>query len=319
MALRSQSRYCFVMNMRLMETVTSEEIREAYEAKGYLILKNVFSPQQVEQVKKRLRYLIRYAGFYRHFGIHFSNTVASDSGDLLHTVNNIANAHFRDPILMENILNPESFRKAVAAIIGGSYCSNGGAFFLKPPFTGAAVSCHQDSVVWFGGNPWGQGPAPTVFDAWIAFDPATRENGCLQLFPGSERHGILPHPKKDELRPKGPLGNDPASHGFTAEDAVFCEMEPGDMVFWHQDMLHQSEPNRSSKPRLGLSLSLVPFGVMEKVRERLALNRHRESGFPLCVDGRPVPIGNPAPSVFREEWAIEMGIVANESAAEKAL
>jgi len=32
-----------------------------------------------------------------------------------------------------------------------------------------------------------------VVTAWVAVDPATPENGCLQFVPGSHRAGILPH------------------------------------------------------------------------------------------------------------------------------
>lgn len=287
-----------------------DELQALYEHHGYVIVEGVLSRQNVEAVKERLRYLIRHRAFYRKFGIGLPAEAPPDpERDPLHQVQGVSDAHFRDEILMENILNPASFRTVVAAAIGDSYCSNGGAFFLKPPHTGRAVGCHQDSHAWFGGNPWREEPAPELFDAWIAFDPATLENGCLQLFPGSEKHGILPHPKPEEASGvEGPIGTDPASIGLTAEDAVYCTMEPGDVVFWKQDMMHQSDPNHSDRPRLGMSLSLIPVHEMDRMRRVLSLSRYQQSGYPVCINGQPVPLGNPAPRVYRPDWAASLGL-----------
>ena len=47
---------------------------------------------------------------------------------------------------------------------------------------------------------------------------------------------------------------DPRDHGYNPEqDAVACEMEPGDILVWHQNALHYSGPNRSDQQlhRLG--------------------------------------------------------------------
>lgn len=313
---------CRMMIRTKIDDVSGEELRRLYEEHGYVIVEGVLSPEDVETVKDRLRYLIRFREFYRKFHIHISGGSGwQDDRDPLHQVQNISDAHFHDEILMRHILNPPTFRKVVNSAIGDSYCSNGGAFFLKPPLNGSPVGCHQDSHVWFGGDPWENEKPPELFDAWIAFDEATVENGCLQLFPGSEKYGILPHPKSDEQRAatSGPVGTDPASLGLTQEDAVYCTMKPGDLVFWKQDMLHQSDPNHSVRPRLGMSLSLIPVAEMDRMRKVLCLNRYRSSGFPLCIHGEPVPLGNPAPLVYRADWAEQLGVPPMENPARSEL
>ena len=80
----------------------------------------------------------------------------------------------------------------------------------------------------------------------IAVDGATRENGCLQVIPGSHQCGRVDHiltgdqagadrERVDEILKRLPL--------------VYCEMAPGDAIFFHCNLLHRSDQNRSEFPR----------------------------------------------------------------------
>src|SRR5207248_2908646 len=55
----------------------------------------------------------------------------------------------------------------------------------KPAGNGTYLPWHQD-----GGDVWKLDRDPLV-TVWIALDPATRTNGCLQVIPGSHRLGVL--------------------------------------------------------------------------------------------------------------------------------
>ena len=83
----------------------------------------------------------------------------------------------------------------------------------------------------------------------LAIDRAHKGNGCLQMMRGSHKLGRLDshqeewgerhiHPRHIELAIKA--GCEP----------VFCEQEPGDCLFFHCNMIHQSFPNNSmDEPR----------------------------------------------------------------------
>ena len=58
--------------------------------------------------------------------------------------------------------------------------------FVKPARTGSATPWHQDNGLWRDGE-------TEPFNFWMALDPATTENGCLQFIPGSHKLEILPH------------------------------------------------------------------------------------------------------------------------------
>lgn len=79
---------------------------------------------------------------------------------------------------------------------------------------------------------------------WIALDPATQDNGCLRVLPGSHRPGVL--------YPTRPHGSDeydvaPEAYGYPNDPAseVIAEMAPGDALFFQGYLLHSSTRNRA--------------------------------------------------------------------------
>jgi hypothetical protein len=117
-----------------------------------------------------------------------------------------------------------------------------GKVMLKEAHTGGAWEWHQDYGYWYE-----QGYAfPRLMSVFVALDPATRENGCLQVLKGSHRLGRLTH-----ARVGSQTGADPAR--IREIEALFervhCEMSPGSALFFHCNMLHSSAPNESDHDR----------------------------------------------------------------------
>jgi ectoine hydroxylase len=82
----------------------------------------------------------------------------------------------------------------------------------------------------------------------IALDPTSRENGCLKMVKRSHLMGRIDHvPVPGE----GQNIADPKrmTEILKACETAYCEMEPGDGLFFHGNTLHSSEQNRSAKRR----------------------------------------------------------------------
>ena len=75
----------------------------------------------------------------------------------------------------------------------------------------------------------------------IALDKCTKENVCLQVLSGSNKLGRVDH----ALLESGQVGVDlkrveePKKH----PKLVYCEMDPGDVPFFHCNTLHRSDKN----------------------------------------------------------------------------
>lgn len=116
---------------------------------------------------------------------------------------------------------------------------------LKDPHKGGAWAWHQDYGYWyFNGNLY-----PLMVSVSIAVDPATRENGCMQVLKGSHHMGRVEHMLTGEQ-----TGADPerVAEAQKRLELVYCEMEPGDALFFHCNVLHRSDQNKSDQARWSL-------------------------------------------------------------------
>ncbi|HMP06257.1 MAG TPA: phytanoyl-CoA dioxygenase family protein, partial [Lacipirellulaceae bacterium] len=116
---------------------------------------------------------------------------------------------------------------------------------LKEARVGGAWEWHQDYGYWYNNGCL----FPDMASCLIAVDRATRANGCLQVIRGSQRMGRIDHGTTGEQ-----TGADLARVEAALQrlELVYCEMEPGDALFFHSNLLHRSDANLSEHPRWSL-------------------------------------------------------------------
>ncbi|MCC7263945.1 MAG: phytanoyl-CoA dioxygenase family protein [Candidatus Latescibacteria bacterium] len=116
---------------------------------------------------------------------------------------------------------------------------------VKEPRVGGAWEWHQDYGYWYHNNCL----YPDMASCYIAVDRAHKGNGCLQVLKGSHQLGRIEHGKFGTQ-----VGANPERVALAAQhlDLVYCEMEPGDALFFHANLLHRSDPNESEDPRWSL-------------------------------------------------------------------
>ena len=143
-------------------------------------------------------------------------------------------------------------------------------FFLKEP--GAAeVPWHQDT------NYWPLEP-PLNISAWVAIDDVTVENACVNIIPGSHQ-SVVPHVRS----PEGMLFAEMADMDYIdTSTAVPMELRAGEFFLFNERTVHQSEPNRSDRRRLGLAVRVTTPIV--RVDHRRLFPGHK--AVPLCGEDR---------------------------------
>ncbi|MEM7807166.1 MAG: phytanoyl-CoA dioxygenase family protein [Planctomycetota bacterium] len=117
--------------------------------------------------------------------------------------------------------------------------------FLKPAKTGSATPWHQDNGLWRDDD-------TSSFNFWMALDPATKANGCLQFVPGShlDEDGIVPHVLyADSIH--GEIPREKVEEQKQRNGLVHVELQPGDAICWHSNLYHYSPPNQSDHGRIG--------------------------------------------------------------------
>jgi len=171
---------------------------------------------------------------------------------------NAQKPHLLFPWVCDLVRDPR-ITDAVADILGPDLLCWGTTFFIKGAGDPAYVSWHQD------GTYWGLSE-PDVTTAWIALTPSTPEAGNMRVVPGTHR---APVPHTDTFAADNLLsrGQEVAVEVDEA-DAVDLTLQPGEMSLHHVLLVHGSEPNRASWPRVGLAIRYVPTRVRQIAGER---------------------------------------------------
>ena len=113
---------------------------------------------------------------------------------------------------------------------------------MKDPRVGGAWTWHQDYGYWYQNGVL----FPQLVSVSIAVDQATKANGCLQVVPQSHELGRIEHVLSGD---QAGADRERVEAVLTRLPLVHCEMEPGDAIFFHANLLHRSDMNRSDEPR----------------------------------------------------------------------
>lgn len=113
----------------------------------------------------------------------------------------------------------------------------------KEPRVGGAWEWHQDYGYWYKN----QFMFPDqLISVMVALTPANKENGCLQVIKGSHKMGRVNHGFSGEQ-----VGADMVmvNNALQSMELVYSELDAGDALFFHSNILHRSEANLSEHPR----------------------------------------------------------------------
>lgn len=144
--------------------------------------------------------------------------------------------------LFAAVARSERIVNGLEAIYGGEMAFYHSKLTLKKPKVGGAWEWHQDFGYWYRTGFL----FPHLASVFVALDPSTRENGCLEVLKGSHDLGRLEHGVVS-----GQVGADITYVNAAKErlDLVPVEMAPGDALFFHCNLLHASGQNRSDHSR----------------------------------------------------------------------
>ena len=139
----------------------------------------------------------------------------------------------------------------VGQILGGDFALWNSSLFAKPAFKGSRTPWHQD------GEYWPIRPIATC-TAWIALDDSTPENGCLRVIRGSHKQRRLFRHKTND-GPGLALNQELEPSEYDEKDACDIVLKAGQLSLHDVFLVHGSEPNRSPKPRRGMTLRFMPL------------------------------------------------------------
>jgi ectoine hydroxylase-related dioxygenase (phytanoyl-CoA dioxygenase family) len=117
----------------------------------------------------------------------------------------------------------------------------------QTPGGGFEFKWHPDFGYW---HETGKVLFPRMGSCMIAVTPTTKANGCLQVLRGSPEIGLLAHERGASVQKSAEQQRVDAALACLAHEYV--EMDSGDALFFHANLLHKSDQNAAADPRWSL-------------------------------------------------------------------
>lgn len=227
-------------------------LRDTMDQQGYVVLRGILEPEVVQRARTEMARLVDQqaekllaAGKIKDpcHGEPFETRLAR----LYETCMDDAPKSFRRelhvPGLFGLFFHP-GLLDLVDALLGGEIrlYPNYTARPKLPDWEGTLVLWHQD-----GGYTEGNVDALRMVNVWTPLVPAGIQNGCMEFIPGTHKLGAVPHEKRQHYLEIAREYLEPR-----LSRAVPIELDPGDIVLFHNLLFHRGLPNQARTIRWSL-------------------------------------------------------------------
>ncbi|HLK59542.1 MAG TPA: phytanoyl-CoA dioxygenase family protein [Chthonomonadaceae bacterium] len=210
----------------MIPTITEVQ-RQQFAEKGYFVLENVFTTQEMDMLAEAIE------AFQRR---HEEALAAKGGTEGISRAGEITFTAFlaeQDETIRAFCLRPE-FVAITTQLLSPDTDLYWNQSVFKGPDGSSQFPWHQDD----GYTPVDPSPYLTL---WLALNDATEENGCISVLPGSHKRGLVPH------RPS-PIGL--ICHELDDPDqGVRVPVKAGSMAVFSSLTMHKSGVNRTAGTR----------------------------------------------------------------------
>lgn len=216
----------------MSRTINSNEVT-AFHRDGYVIVKGFFNKKEIDKL----------------YGIAIDDKVVRDNAldlnDQTGKKTKLTLWFTPGDDVYSLMLRSERMVKSVAKLLDSEspVCHFHTKLMQKEPRVGGAWEWHQDYGYWYKNQFLFPDQLVSVM---IALTEANKANGCLQVIKGSHKIGRVNHGFAGEQ-----VGADMVmvNHCLDTMEHIYVELEAGDALFFHSNILHRSEANTSEYPR----------------------------------------------------------------------
>ncbi|MEU0192550.1 phytanoyl-CoA dioxygenase family protein [Streptomyces afghaniensis] len=202
--------------------------REGFEEDGFTVVRGLFGADEAARLCDEFTAL-RAAGPVPG---HFEPRASGPGADPLHVWPRVMHPHEINDLARDVLLDAR-LRTVLEELLGEEVLAAQSMFYFKPP--GArGQALHQD-------NFYLRVEPGTCVAAWLACELIDRENGGLEVVPGTHRMDLF-CPEEADAGVSFAREYVPPPPGLAA---VPVDMEPGDVLFFNGSLVHGSQPNRA--------------------------------------------------------------------------
>lgn len=215
----------------LLMPLTKEQI-DQFNEQGFLLLKKGCSSDLMDAYNNHI-YDIRSADSMPEWARPRKKSENADDKERFSL--RLFNPHQQDGFSRQMMKLP-IVRGALAQLMGDEASCVQSMYFYKAPGS-PGQAAHQD-YYYIKDDPM------TMIASWISLEERVdEENGCLWVIPGSHKLGLLPHGKVKNLDEHEAWTDE--TEGVDLSKEIPVVMEKGDILFFHELLIHSSNRNRS--------------------------------------------------------------------------
>ena len=214
-----------------MPNILTEDQQAAYESDGFVLVRCFFDSEEAQLLQAAI---VQDPAIRDHF---YDRTDSEGLATKMATWNHPGDSIYGYAARSRKMVD------TMEHLLGGEVYHYHSKITAKEPHEGGAWEWHQDYGYWYNNGCL----FPQMASAMIALDKCTKANGCLQVLKGSHHMGRIDHGLLDGDQVGADLNR--VKQAEKQLELVYCEMEMGDVVFFHCNTLHRSDQNRSDDRR----------------------------------------------------------------------
>ena len=196
---------------------------------GFILKKNLFTEEEINKLKKFIESSSKKEDDARE--------TKTSSGKLSITLWN----HPSDDLFGKFSTNERIVKPMEEYLDDEIYHYHSKIIWKKPGDGG--FDWHQDYGYWYHNACL----YPDMASCFIMLDRATKENGCLKVLKGSHKVGRIGHGISNT--PEQTADMERIVELEKRHECIYITAEPGDTLFFHANLLHSSEANKSNDSR----------------------------------------------------------------------
>ena len=223
-------------------------LQNSFTDDGYIVKKNLFSEDEINKLNNF---------------IESSSDKKNDARETRSSTGKLSITLWDHPSddLFGKFSTNERIVKPMEEYLGDEVYHYHSKIIWKKPGDGG-FDWHQDYGYWYHNACL----YPDMGSCFIMLDKATKENGCLKVLKGSHKVGRIGHGISDT--PEQTADMERINELKKRHDCVDIIANPGDVLFFHANLLHSSDANKSKDSRRTL---IVCFNTKSN-------NPYKESG-----------------------------------------
>ncbi|SDT47736.1 phytanoyl-CoA dioxygenase family protein [Microlunatus soli] len=238
-----------------IDDITESDI-DRFDERGYLAVRRLLGPAEVSEVLDGLAAVLTdprdAAVEYESWAVdRVGQATGVERMDLVHKLMWFASSHDQ----LARLAGDERIVQVVRRLTREQDLTMfQDMALLKPPGGGREKPWHQDNAY------FNYEPGTPIVGVWIALDPATADNGCMHVLPGTHREGPRIHYRRRDWQ----LCDTDVD---TGRDIV-VPLPAGGALFFHGLIHHGTPANHTHTRRRAVQFHYLPMGTPGVADER---------------------------------------------------